>query len=128
MAALRNPPTNENAVAVCLDQPPRQRFSSTQCPPCEVGGYKGSRRIQREREIPAIRLHTGFSAHILIIHTVKNPVMKPRTQPLQSTRLMDQLRERIRYLHDSLSTEKLYVYWVRFFIRLHAAAPSAAPA
>ena len=54
--------------------------------------------------------------------------MKPRTPPLQSTRLMDQLRERIRYLHYSLSTEKLYVYWVRFFIRLHAAAPSAAPA
>ena len=54
--------------------------------------------------------------------------MKPRTPPLQSTRLMDQLRERIRYLHYSLSTEKLYVYWVRFFIRLHAAALRAAPA
>jgi hypothetical protein len=39
--------------------------------------------------------------------------------PLQSTRLMDQVRERIRYLHYSLSTEKLYVYWVRFFIRWH---------
>ncbi len=45
--------------------------------------------------------------------------MKPRTPPLQSTRLMDQVRERIRYLHYSLSTEKLYVYWVRFFIRWH---------
>ena len=45
--------------------------------------------------------------------------MKPRTQPLQSTRLLDQVRERIRYLHYSLSTEKLYVYWVRFFIRWH---------
>ena len=33
--------------------------------------------------------------------------------------LMDQVRERIRYLHYSLSTEKLYVYWVRFFIRWH---------
>ncbi len=45
--------------------------------------------------------------------------MKPRTPPLQSPRLLDQLRERIRYLHYSLSTEKLYVHWVRFFIRWH---------
>ncbi len=43
----------------------------------------------------------------------------PRTPPLQSTRLMDQLRERIRYLHYSFSTETLYAYWVRFFIRWH---------
>lgn len=45
--------------------------------------------------------------------------MKPRTPPLQATRLLDQVRERIRYLHYSLSTEKLYVYWARFFIRWH---------
>ena len=45
--------------------------------------------------------------------------MKPGNPPLQSTRLLDQVRERIRYLHYSLSTEKLYVYWVRFFIRWH---------
>ncbi|MFI5445575.1 integron integrase [Polaromonas sp. UC242_47] len=45
--------------------------------------------------------------------------MKPGTPPLQSIRLLDQVRERIRYLHYSLSTEKLYVYWVRFFIRWH---------
>ncbi len=43
--------------------------------------------------------------------------MKPGTPPLQSIRLLDQLRERIRYLHYSLSTEQIYVYWVRFFIR-----------
>ena len=43
--------------------------------------------------------------------------MKPGTPPLQSTRLLDQLRERIRYLHYSLSTEQVYLYWVRFFIR-----------
>ena len=36
---------------------------------------------------------------------------------LHSVRLIDQLRERIRYMHYSLSTEKDYVYWVRFFIR-----------
>jgi integron integrase len=45
--------------------------------------------------------------------------MKPGNPPLQSARLLDQLRERARYLHYSLSTEKLYLYWVRFFIRWH---------
>ena len=32
-------------------------------------------------------------------------------------RLMDQVRECLRYKHYSLATEKLYVYWIRFFIR-----------
>jgi Phage integrase, N-terminal SAM-like domain len=45
--------------------------------------------------------------------------MKPRIPPLQSIRLLDQVRERIRYLHYSLSTEKVYLYWVRLFIRWH---------
>jgi uncharacterized protein YfbU (UPF0304 family) len=39
--------------------------------------------------------------------------------PLRSARLLDQLRERIRYAHYSLRTEKTYLYWVRFFIRFH---------
>ena len=54
---------------------------------------------------------------MLLFHTDINGPMKPRTPPLQATRLLDQVRERIRYLHYSLSTEKLYVYWARFFIR-----------
>lgn len=37
--------------------------------------------------------------------------------PLVSKRLLDQVRERIRYLHYSLRTEKAYVYWTRFFVR-----------
>lgn len=37
----------------------------------------------------------------------------------QSTRLLDQVRERARYLHYSPRTEKAYVYWARFFIRWH---------
>ena len=36
---------------------------------------------------------------------------------MQSLRLLDQVRERIRYLRYSLSTEKTYLYWTRFFIR-----------
>ena len=45
--------------------------------------------------------------------------MNPGTPRLKSTRLLDQMRERIRYMHYSLSTEKVYLYWVRFFIRWH---------
>ena len=45
--------------------------------------------------------------------------MKPGSPSLTSTRLLDQLRERIRYLHYSLQTEKAYLYWTRFFIRWH---------
>ena len=37
--------------------------------------------------------------------------------PLQSVKVLDQLRERIRYLHYSIRTEDAYVYWVRSFIR-----------
>lgn len=43
--------------------------------------------------------------------------MKPRSPILQSTRLLDQVRERIRYMHYSLSTEKTYLYWIKFFVR-----------
>ena len=31
-------------------------------------------------------------------------------------RLLDQVKERIQYLHYSLSTEKVYLHWIRFFI------------
>ena len=41
---------------------------------------------------------------------------------LQSIRLLDQVRERVRYLHYSLQTEKVYLYWARFFIRWHGRA------
>ena len=39
--------------------------------------------------------------------------------PLQSKRLLDQLRERIRYLHYSLKTEEAYLSWSRAYIRFH---------
>ena len=45
--------------------------------------------------------------------------MKPGSIPLKSVRLLDKVRERIRYLHYSLSTEKVYLYWVKFFVRWH---------
>jgi integron integrase len=38
---------------------------------------------------------------------------------LQSARLLDRVRERVRYLHYSLRTEQAYVHWVRAFVRHH---------
>ena len=34
-----------------------------------------------------------------------------------ATRLLDQVRERIRYLHYSIRTEEAYVHWVKAFVR-----------
>lgn len=53
--------------------------------------------------------------------------MKERTSPrrplalppLKSERLLDQVRERVRYLHYSIRTEQAYVHWVRAFVRFH---------
>lgn len=38
---------------------------------------------------------------------------------LRSVRLLDQVRERIRYLHYSIRTEDAYVHWIRAFIFFH---------
>lgn len=48
--------------------------------------------------------------------------MEPGAPVLRSTRLLDQVHERTRYLHYSLSTEKAYLYWIRFCIRWHGPA------
>lgn len=41
---------------------------------------------------------------------------KPDWVPPRSSRLLDQVRERVRYLHYSLQTEKAYVYWAKTFV------------
>jgi hypothetical protein len=46
------------------------------------------------------------------------PESSPR-HPVMGLRLLDQMRERIRYKHYSLRTEKAYIFWVRRFIRYH---------
>ena len=46
----------------------------------------------------------------------RSPEPRP---PLKSTRLLDQLRECIRYRHYSIRTEQVYVHWVRRFIHFH---------
>ena len=50
--------------------------------------------------------------------------MKPGTVPLKSIRLLDLVRERIRYPHYSFSTEKAYLYWVKYFVRWHGRGAS----
>ena len=45
--------------------------------------------------------------------------MKPELPIPQSLRLLDQMREVLRYKHYSLRTEQAYLYWVRFFVRWH---------
>ena len=42
--------------------------------------------------------------------------MSPLAPP---PRLLDQLRQEIRYLHYSIRTEQAYVHWVRAFVRFH---------
>lgn len=53
------------------------------------------------------------------INTADKHVKAGPHPPLQSRRLLDQIRERLRYMHYSLSTERNYVYWVRWYIRFH---------
>jgi hypothetical protein len=47
------------------------------------------------------------------------PVVTTMLPPLKAPRLMDQVRERIRYLHYTRSTEQAYVHWCKAFIRFH---------
>jgi hypothetical protein len=47
------------------------------------------------------------------------PCKQAERPALKSVRLLDQVRERIRYRHYSIRTEGYYVYWVLLFIRLH---------
>ena len=45
--------------------------------------------------------------------------MKPDLPIPPSLRLLDQVREVLRYKHYSLRTEEAYIYWIRFFVRWH---------
>jgi site-specific recombinase XerD len=42
-----------------------------------------------------------------------------RPPPGQAPRLLDALRQQVRYLHYSLRTEQAYVHWVRAFVQFH---------
>jgi hypothetical protein len=46
-----------------------------------------------------------------------NRAAKLAAPPFPSTRLLEQARERIRWLHYSHATEKAYIYWLQYFVR-----------
>lgn len=50
------------------------------------------------------------------MHSHKQPP-KQDFPPLKAAKLLDQVKERIRYLHYSIRTEEAYCYWVKAFIR-----------
>ncbi len=98
------------------------------------------------RVLPVVRLplpagHKLDTVYPYSLHVAKGKPMKPSAapppqaaaprQPLTQSgaqssaspsdppRLLDLLRQKIRYLHYSLRTEQAYVHWVRAFIRFH---------
>ncbi len=52
--------------------------------------------------------------------TMQHTTYKAPLPPLRSQRLLEQVRERVRYLHFSLRTEQAYVHWTRAFVRFHS--------
>ncbi len=52
-------------------------------------------------------------------HSSGHSTPGPPSPPLRAPRLLDQARERIRYGHCSLKTEKSYVHRVRRFVLFH---------
>ena len=57
--------------------------------------------------------------HILDVITVFIMSANPVSYIPQSPRLLDQLREVLRYKHYSLRTEEAYLYWVKYYVRWH---------
>jgi hypothetical protein len=87
--------------------------------PAEPAGYSGQCRIFWSR-LPPKNVDRSYAYTLTPVFLYRHKAaMKPGTPSFTSTRLLDQLRERIRYLHYSLQTEKAYLYWVRFFVRWH---------
>jgi integron integrase len=64
-------------------------------------------------------LQIGFDVDTVYNNSINKPMKPASATPLRSKRLLDQLRERLRYAHYSIRTEQAYVYWVRFYIRYH---------
>ena len=65
---------------------------------------------------PLAGLHFGLCT-VFIFST--NKTNKPRRPAWHSVRLLDRLREQLRYMHYSLRTEQNYLNWIRWYIRWH---------
>ncbi len=81
----------------------------------KLGGRWSSSRFQTSQRPLPHWLESGK----LYEKTVVVSFMKPGSYIPQSTRLLDQLREVLRYKHYGLRTEEAYVCWVKFFVRWH---------
>lgn len=70
---------------------------------------------------PVSPMRPQFAAPLRAVPAARHapPARSGPLPALRAVRLLDQLRERIRYLHYSLRTEEAYAHWVRAFIRFH---------
>ena len=70
---------------------------------------------------PVPLMRPQFAAFSTIVPAARHapPARSGPLPALRSVKVLDQLRERIRYLHYSRRTEEAYVHWVRAFIRFH---------
>ncbi len=64
-------------------------------------------------------LNAGQAACTVTTKRQAPPLPSPTIPPRQAPRMLDQLREQIRYLHYSMSTEDAYVHWCKAFILFH---------
>ena len=74
------------------------------------------------------RLQPTSELHMLDEKAVFIVLTTPVAYIPLSTRLLDQLREILRYKYYSLRTEEAYLYWVKFFVRWLDALGSRKPA
>ena len=81
--------------------------------------------ILYKKTVLSVRLPGADQAH----HDSAQATVHPRNPPssklpsslpsLESSRLIDQVRERVRYLHYSIRTEQAYVHWIKAFVHFH---------
>jgi len=65
------------------------------------------------------RSHAAIAVGPFATPQTLRPITAVRLPPLQAVKLLDQVRERVRYLHYSRRAEDAYLYWIRAFVRWH---------
>lgn len=70
---------------------------------------------------PVPLMRTQFAAISTSLPAARHapPARSGPLPALRSVKVLDQLRERVRYLHDSRRTEQAYGHWCKAFIRFH---------
>ena len=83
--------------------------------PAEPAGQAGWCGVFWSRLPPETLINKGLARLNLFSPRRWKAVMKPGSPAFVSNRLLDQLRERTRYLRHCQQTEKACLYWARFF-------------